>query len=220
VPIDGGCSMRVSTALIVIFVLVLSGCSRQPETAGAAGTGAPDMPTTQESAAPEAWQAVSVAVMTEGQQAQRAAAMGAKDSLMREMMAELETALDEGGGVAAIEVCRSRAPAIAAHVAEEHGVGIGRTSHRLRNPDNMPPPWAEDLVAAASAEPAFLAGPAGRLGALLPIRLKAGCTMGQGTAETITEEVATAIAENYPEDMATGFTEGDLRGWLWVEVPG
>jgi len=44
--------------------------------------------------------------------------------------------------------------------------------------------------------------------------------MGQGTAETITEEVATAIAENYPEDMATGFTEGDLRGWLWVEVPG
>ena len=38
---------------------------------------------------------------------------------------------------------------IAAGVAEERGVGIGRTSHRLRNPDNVPPPWAEDLVAAA-----------------------------------------------------------------------
>ena len=33
------------------------------------------------------------------------------------------------------------------------------------------------------------------------------------------KKVRTAIAERYPDDRATGFDVGDLRGALWVEVP-
>jgi hypothetical protein len=31
--------------------------------------------------------------------------------------------------------------------------------------------------------------------------------------------VTAAHAAKYPKDQATGFKEGDLRGWFWVEVP-
>ena len=79
--------------------------------------------------------------------------------------------------------------------------------------------WAQDLVKERIGEPVYLAGPAGELGALLPIRLKAECQMCHGPAEQIVDEVKAAIAENYPEDQATGFAAGDLRGWFWVEVP-
>ncbi len=27
------------------------------------------------------------------------------------------------------------------------------------------------------------------------------------------------IAESHPDDEATGFEVGDLRGWMWAEVP-
>jgi len=27
------------------------------------------------------------------------------------------------------------------------------------------------------------------------------------------------LAAKYPMDQATGFKEGDLRGWFWIEVP-
>jgi hypothetical protein len=96
---------------------------------------------------------------------------------------------------------------------------MGRTSNKLRNPDNVPPEWAEDLVAAGVAEPRFLAGPEGELGALLPIRLKAECQMCHGPVEMIDEEIQAAIAEYYPNDQGVGFHEGDLRGWIWVEAP-
>ena len=30
---------------------------------------------------------------------------------------------------------------------------------------------------------------------------------------------APALAASYPQDQATGFGAGDLRGWMWAEVP-
>ena len=37
--------------------------------------------------------------------------------------------------------------------------------------------------------------------------------------ESIPADVRAALAELYPADRATGYSVGDLRGWLWVEVP-
>ena len=36
---------------------------------------------------------------------------------------------------------------------------------------------------------------------------------------TIHPDIAASIDETYPDDQATGFAEGDLRGWMWVEAP-
>jgi hypothetical protein len=35
----------------------------------------------------------------------------------------------------------------------------------------------------------------------------------------IPDEVKQTLAKEYPDDQATGFEEGDLRGWFWIEVP-
>ena len=37
--------------------------------------------------------------------------------------------------------------------------------------------------------------------------------------DNIAPEIAARIAEHYPQDRATGFSEGDLRGLIWAEVP-
>jgi hypothetical protein len=165
------------------------------------------------------WIAVSPAEMTDNQEAQHELGLAAVNSMASELMGELMAAMDSGGPTEAISVCKDKAPDVAATVSEQFGLKIGRTSFALRNPANLPPGWAESLVEARAAEPSFLAGPNGEYGALLPIKLRAECQMCHGPAEMIDDEVQAAITEAYPYDQATGFAEGDLRGWIWVEVP-
>ena len=100
---------------------------------------------------------------------------------------------------------------------------MGRTSHRLRNPDNAPPEWADDIVkrsagtAAESAE-RHVVDLGDRLGVLAPIGTLGLCTTCHGDAETFPPELSAALAEAYPDDQATGFEVGELRGWMWAEV--
>ncbi len=201
--------MRYIGGMAVVGLLCLVACGGQPE-------GVVDE---VEPAADVGWQTVSPESMTDAQKAQHELGLAATNAMASELMGELVAAMDAGGPVDAIAVCGSKAPAIAAHVSEDYGLKIGRTSHKLRNPGNVAPDWAEPLISERVGEPSYVAGPAGELGALLPIRLKAECQMCHGPQEQIDEELLAAISETYPEDQAVGFAEGDLRGWFWIEVP-
>jgi hypothetical protein len=201
--------MKQLIVAVAVCSLALTGCSRQPVPA----------PEAEETVAEVSWGEVAVVDMNETQKAQHELVLAATNALVSETLGELEAALSSGGGAGGIEVCREKAPLIAAHVSEQFGLKIGRTSHRLRNPNNTPPEWAQPFVADLADEPVFLAGPNGELGALLPIRLKGECQMCHGPVETIDDEILTAIAAVYPSDQAVGFFEGDLRGWFWVEAP-
>jgi hypothetical protein len=168
--------------------------------------------------------ATPVALATTPEAARAAAA---RDALRDQLQAALVEAIQAGGPANGIEVCRTKAREIAAEVGEELGVAIGRTSHRLRNPANDVPSWASEVVSAhaeaggEAAEATFVAlGEGGGLGALYPIRLEGRCVLCHGTEEQIPDVVRGALADHYPEDRATGFAVGDLRGWFWVEVPG
>jgi len=101
---------------------------------------------------------------------------------------------------------------IAEEVGAKHGLEIGRTSFRLRNTDNTPPVWAELLVDDRVAEPVLLADRSGRLGAFSPIELASFCTRCHGEPDKLAPGVSGMLAELYPDDRATGFAEGDLRG--------
>ena len=171
------------------------------------------------SAAPRsALRVVAADALTPAQQAERERVLAAKDDMMQQLLAALHTTLGEQGPAAAISVCRDEAPRIARTVGEEHGVRIGRTSHRLRNPDNQPPTWAEPWVAEGRATPVWLTDDNGRLCALLPIKLTTACVRCHGPLEQIDPDVRQALAANYPADEATGFEAGDLRGWFWMET--
>ena len=157
--------------------------------------------------------------LTDTQQAQKERAIGAKDALFETLLGELTSTMSSQGPVKAIPVCKRRAPEIAKEVSADHQLKIGRTSWQLRNPENQPPLWAEPLVANKVEQPQMVGLPGETLGVLLPIRMKATCTMCHGDRKDLLPDVKAALAGNYPDDEATGFAEGDLRGYFWVEVP-
>lgn len=167
-----------------------------------------------------AWSPVAPGALTDVQQGQLSRATAARDALFASLSARLATSFDAHGAAGSIGVCKDEAPRIAADVAREHGLAIGRTSKRLRNPDNVPPGWAAEQVAGEGTQTALFVGPQERLGVLLPIRTASLCTACHGRPESLAEDVSAALRARYPEDRAVGFGEGDLRGWFWIEVPG
>lgn len=121
----------------------------------------------------------------------------------------------------AISVCRDQAPAIAQALSVE-GVRIGRTSHRLRNPANAAPDWVNTvlegyLAASSDRAPEVVQLPDNREGYIEPIMLQPLCVTCHG--KTLAPDVAAHLEAVYPEDEATGFEVGDLRGVYWVEYP-
>ena len=170
-----------------------------------------------------AWTLVAPDTLTRAQQAQRQLALDAKDAMFARLFAALGEAMGkpgpDGGAAGAIGVCKEQAPKIAQAVAREKGVMIGRTSAKLRNPANAAPSWAVGVLNDQPAEPRLTANTDGCLGVTLPIKLAANCLACHGSPDTMDSAVKAALAANYPKDQATGFKEGDIRGWFWVEVP-
>ncbi|HET6922616.1 MAG TPA: DUF3365 domain-containing protein [Anaeromyxobacteraceae bacterium] len=104
------------------------------------------------------------------------------------------------------------------------GVRVGRTSARLRNPGNAPPPWAEATVAATdgrkAADVAAVAFDLGdRVGLLRPIEVRKRCLGCHAPREKLAEGTREWLARAYPRDRALGYALGDLRGFWWAEAP-
>lgn len=175
------------------------------------------------------WMAVSVGLALVGfalvgvaQEASGPASRGAallapfKTALMQELVEGLEA-----GPVAAIGVCRLRAPAIADGL-EAMGVRVGRSSHRLRNPANRAPDWVRPLLdhyrdTPAERGPIVVPLGDGRNGYVEPIMVQPLCLACHGT--TLEPSVTEALATMYPDDRASGYAVGELRGVFWVEFP-
>lgn len=148
----------------------------------------------------------------------------AMNALQAALLTELRAAMERGGPPAAISVCHEQAMAIAERVAREQGIALGRTSHRLRNPSNAPRDWAKATVGEAAGTKAAAhrlrtVDLGNRVGVLRPIGTVEMCLRCHGAAETVRRELGTALEAAYPNDEATGFAVGDLRGWMWAEVP-
>lgn len=143
-------------------------------------------------------------------------------ALQQSLTQRLQAAMAEGGPTAAIEVCRTAAQPLTAEVAKTQELEVGRTSHKLRNEKNAPRAWAADYVSTHAGRKAaevqgrvFELG--GRVGVLKPIPTGALCLTCHG--QQVSEELQQKIVAAYPADRATGFSEGELRGFFWAEVP-
>jgi hypothetical protein len=145
-------------------------------------------------------------------------------SIQNAVQSELTHELTERGPGGAIQVCHMSATTIANRIAREEGVAAGRTSARLRTPSNAPRAWAAPIVARyADRQAAGLDGFAvdlgTRVGVMRPIAHRAVCSPCHGLEEQLNPRVRAELKDRYPKDHATGFKDGDLRGWLWVELP-
>ena len=150
-----------------------------------------------------------------------------------ELKGELGAALASSGPSGAIEVCRKRAPEIAARLSREAGATVSRTALRVRNPANAPDDlqravleqFAVDLASGQIEPPLEAAVEINRGGRIerrymRAIPTDALCLTCHGTE--LAPEVKAAIARAYPDDQATGFSAGQLRGAfsvIWPAVP-
>jgi hypothetical protein len=103
------------------------------------------------------------------------------------------------------------------------GVEVGRTSARLRNPRNAPPPWAREYVlatdgrkAAAVATVVFDLGD--RVGLLSPIEIRRRCLGCHAAPDSLSPSTRAWLRSAYPKDRALGYALGDLRGFWWAEA--
>jgi hypothetical protein len=132
--------------------------------------------------------------------------------------------------VAAVAVCKTRAPEIAAGLSAKSGAVVGRTALRVRNPANAPDDLQRALLEQFSAELASgqFAGPleaafeinrGGQVERryMRAIPMDALCLTCHGPV--LAPDLAAVINRDYPDDQATGFEQGQLRGAFSVTWP-
>jgi len=163
-------------------------------------------------------------------EAARAEARGIVKSFAGRLQAALQQAIAEQGFQHAIGVCRLEAPRIAAGLKQESGWTVGRTALRLRNPANAPDAWERRVLETFRArgmagedfkdveEIAVIAADGKRkLRYMKAIPTGQICTACHGS--DIDPDLAATIREAYPQDRATGFAPGDLRGAFTLSRP-
>ncbi|MCP4188143.1 MAG: DUF3365 domain-containing protein [Gammaproteobacteria bacterium] len=151
-----------------------------------------------------------------------------------ELKGELVKAMKQGGPVNAIQACNVSAPAIAQAASEKHNMTVGRTSLRLRNPDNSPDAWEAGVLAkfeerrAAGESPAKMAyfevveNDGVRTFRFMkaigmPPLSKMPCLKCHG--REINPKVAAKLDALYPADNARGYRPGQIRGAFTISQP-
>jgi hypothetical protein len=132
----------------------------------------------------------------------------------------LKEAVEDGGLANGIEACNTLAPEISAQNSNNNWT-LSRTSLKPRNPDNAPTDWQEIQLLAMDKQPVINGKPVevwqvsearGQsefkyMSAIPTQKLCLGCH-----GKSIKPEVQAKLKKLYPQDKATGFSEGDLRG--------
>jgi hypothetical protein len=146
----------------------------------------------------------------------------------------MQKAVKEEGAVGAIPVCREKAPQLLHEVRQQTGWQIRRVSLKARNAaTGMPDVWearqlAEFNVRVANGAKAgelevgeVVVGVDGRrsfryLKALPVVEV---CQTCHGAPEALSGDLKAALSRDYPQDRATGYAVGEVRGALSVQRP-
>ncbi len=170
--------------------------------------------------------------MSVGQQAQDDArlqrARAAADALFARLLERLNTEYQQGGAERGVQVCAEVAQSLTQQIGREQGVQIRRVSLKNRNPRNAPDAWERQVLQRWESE--LEAGKeigevaewrterGGRVYRYMrPIKIAMPLCLECHGAQ-IKPEVRRLIRERYPNDKATGYQLGDLRGAFSVKI--
>lgn len=140
---------------------------------------------------------------------------------------ELQAALRDGGPVHAIGVCADKAPAIADALSVESGWLVKRVSLKARNASRAIPDRWETAVLEALEQRREAGEPATALSysettpshyRYMQAQVVEGvCLTCHGKA--LSAEVSRALHEYYPDDRATAYNPGQVRGAISLSKP-
>lgn len=139
-------------------------------------------------------------------------------------MDKISEKYSEGGYEAAAEFCSMNAYPLTDSLANEYKIFLKRVSNKNRNPENTPSDLEKQILDAYeySVEQGDELGsnvqfirPGDTILFNKPIQITSElCLNCHGKASQISEEVQTVLKQEYPNDKATGYKLGDLRG-MW-----
>ncbi|TRZ90162.1 MAG: DUF3365 domain-containing protein [Rhodocyclaceae bacterium] len=148
------------------------------------------------------------------------------------LLAMLQDEIGKGSFDGAIAACREKAPKMAAAASQATGWEIRRVSLKNRNPKAIPDDWERaaledfDRRAATGESPATLekaeiVGADGKrtLRFMKALPTQQLCLSCHGKQDQLAPEVKARLSEIYPNDQATGYSEGQIRGALTVKRP-
>lgn len=155
----------------------------------------------------------------------------AGQDLIKQLGGALKQALAESGPDGAISVCRDIAPALAASLSRETGWKVSRVSLKTRNPlTGQPDAWEQKVLhefdeAAAAARNTtrlehteIVTEPDGRYFRYMrALPVKPLCLTCHGTDNTIPASVQARLQQDYPNDRATGYYAGQIRGAVTIK---
>lgn len=143
------------------------------------------------------------------------------------LLPTLQEALANGGPVRAIEVCSVRAPEIADELSAATSWSVRRVSLKARNSERaIPDSWEQSMLEqfeikqkGGSAMDALngsdiVNGEFRYMQAQLAMPL---CLTCHGS--NLSADVSAALREHYPNDVATGYIAGDIRGAISLRFP-
>ncbi|MBL9156915.1 MAG: DUF3365 domain-containing protein [Verrucomicrobiales bacterium] len=155
---------------------------------------------------------------------ERAAVIGAAaaKTLMENLGGQLKAALAAGGPVSAIRVCQQVAmPLTGAAGSSIEGVSVRRVTLKPRNPANQPDATDSAVLAAmqAQAKPEVeIRRVDGTIRYYHPLPVQEVCLTCHGDPATFPPELSSILVELYPDDKATGYQTGELRGAIRVDI--
>jgi hypothetical protein len=199
---------------LALFGLAFAACSPSAETEAEPDAPAPPDPVPTE---------VRADVEARG-----AAAAGA---LAQGLVGRLTAAIDDRGVAGAVDFCATEAMALTREITQAHDpdLAIKRTTVRWRNPDNAPDPeearvlrYFESLETAqpgSAPETLTAMGPDGTYRFYRALRTAPMCLRCHGSVAELDPEVREILRERYPDDRAIGYTEGEFRGVIRVQIP-
>ena len=140
--------------------------------------------------------------------------------------------IDKGSYHGAIAACSDKAPKMAAAASQSTGWAIRRVSLKNRNPKAAPDAWEQAALEdfdrrrtagenAATMEKAEIVSEGGKrtLRYMKALPTQKLCLNCHGSGDQLAPEVKAKLTELYPDDKATGYNEGQVRGALTVKRP-
>lgn len=153
-------------------------------------------------------------------------------ALPPKLLAVLQAEISKGGFDGAISACRDFAPQLASAASVESGWNIRRVSLKNRNPRAIPDTWERAVLeeferrVAAGEAPATMekgaevsAGETREYRYMKALPTQELCLACHGSAEHISPAVKAKLEELYPDDRATGYTVGEIRGAITLRKP-
>jgi hypothetical protein len=137
--------------------------------------------------------------------------------------------IKKGGFSSAVRVCSETAQEMTLQFNAETGHHVRRISLKYRNPKNIPDAYERRKLEEfnvlnqkkeLSNEYSEIVEEQGKkyLRYLRPLIVAPLCITCHGPKENIPQEVKSILAERYPDDRATGFFVGDVRGAITVKI--